>query len=124
MPDTTLDALLCDPSPEARLIAADWLEERGRELDALIYRIEANQRVVRVTERGWRVSVSWGSYRPCLSACLDAGASDVPFWWRYADAGAWAIRYGPEDEPCDPPPGLEDAVCRVLQRRLEEITGA
>ncbi len=36
MVDPTLEALLSDPSPEARLIASDWLKERGRELDALV----------------------------------------------------------------------------------------
>jgi hypothetical protein len=127
--DPTLAALLADPDPTARLIAADRCAELGDDLGAAVVHFAARQQLAGIQSSTlavgrrtvyipseWLVDplrvlnvrrpkmMSW-SYDPCRG------------WCRYfLRRGRHCIHFA-----ATLPPGLEGAVLAVLRKRLAEV---
>jgi hypothetical protein len=115
MTDPTLAALLADPDPEARLIAADRAEELGDELLGAWLRLEA---IVGENHRSYAFvgNATFTIQTEPGGGYLMSYANNRPVWW-FPRRGRWVGRYG---EPFTPPPGLKAAVLAVLVARLAE----
>lgn len=123
---TTLDVLLADPSPEARAIAADWLEERGEPLPLplVVVRLRSlGQEDGYQQLRGYMgESMLTVMLDPLHGLCCWRPVDLLIWIWR--DGRGWS-RYGDDEaRPQTPPPVLEAAVLAVLRRRLEEAQRA
>jgi hypothetical protein len=132
MTDPTLAALLSDPDSAARLIAADWLQQRSRDSEAAwqlwIYLTASGPVGIRAEigprRKRWEILL----YGP------DEIGGEVCCIWRGAPGRGTVYRrplrvldwevvwpHGSGHAPATPPPGLDAAVLAVLRRRLAEL---
>lgn len=130
MPTDTLDAMLADPDPVARLACADWLEEHQPERELLILSLRVGKRASRGRERVrlpgrsgydlWSAGVRREAFR--LYSRRTATVQ-----WTYTVEGLWHLHWRRGhmrgSRPATPLPGLEAAVISVLRRRLAEAGG-
>jgi hypothetical protein len=151
MTDPVLAALLADPAPDARAIAADYAHDRGEELlEAwlrLIHRggigVDLRLRLnPRHGPRSMGIPIDHqrgGGFRVRLLAPTPLGIAllcwpDGRYWeseeFSYLAGKGWHQRQPKSGrrpsrfrlwKPAIPPPGLEAAVLAVLRRRLAEI---
>jgi uncharacterized protein (TIGR02996 family) len=134
--DPILVALLTDPDPTTRLIAADYLDEAGREIEALWWRLRATgwpsspNGVDRAHEGGYRIHlIAFAGDQGWIACSLGTGRPWYYFWPQRAGvntASGWTDAHGKRNKRqfITPPPGLEAAVLAVLRRRLAEVCGA
>ncbi len=137
--DSTLHALLADPTPVGRLVAADYCQEQGDEISEALLRIIAFSPPAGGSwnaplEDCWHVVIYWGKMEavfaypfgePQLSCAWSLWLSNPEgderacaaccCWTRFRHN-----RFVAMDQP--PPPGLETAVLAVLRRRLKHLT--
>jgi hypothetical protein len=135
-PDPTLAALLDNPHPDARLIAADRAEELGDELISLTLRYLDLMDRVRLSD-AWIYGLPSGDGFHVLRAtegrlaCVQIqreghhhGRSSRGWpHFRFFVDGRWELyRLRQRDwVSAAPPPGLEAAVLAVLRARLAEV---
>jgi hypothetical protein len=127
--DGVLAAMLANSDPSARLIAADYLDERGRGVEALWQRLLVGGSggfTYRHRESGWDISAdAWEGFEAicCTRAVWDSqgvGSSPIYFFPQRVGREGWGwcrVRQG-RWQNVTPPPSLEAAVLAVLRRRL------
>lgn len=133
MTHPTLLALLADPDPIVRAIAADWCAERGDEVSEAVLRADATCAAAVGWTWGaqgeaddWVVCLQMSDHmvRPAVHAISSGGGDGPKQLWILSLGSTWQC-YDPIGSlaPANacPPHRLEAAVLAVLRRRLEEI---
>jgi hypothetical protein len=130
MTDPTLAELLDDPDDWP--IAADYLDDAGREIEALWWRLRGTGwhtppgGVERHHEGGWRIHLlAFGEDQGWIACSLATGRPWLYFWPQRAGANhahGWTEARGKRGkaEFITPPPGLEAAVLVALRKQLAE----